>query len=169
LTNIHDAPAEGNFCDNNGKAIKPQIVADYNRHLDYVDKGDRMTNSYSINLRRWKWTKKLFFHLFDLAILNSYILFSLLGYKKISHSDFRNNILGNLLVRAGQELNGRPPAKGADAMRYEERGKNHWSFRSATRKLMGRTRNVKTKCEKCDVAPCCDNTCFNILAPELFF
>jgi len=33
-----------------GPAIKPQIVADYKRHLGYVDKGDRMANSYSINL-----------------------------------------------------------------------------------------------------------------------
>jgi len=84
LMNIHDPPAEGNFCNNNGKAIKPQIVADYNSHVGYVDKGDRMANSYSINRRTWKWTKKLFFHLFDLAILNSYILFSSLGGKKIS-------------------------------------------------------------------------------------
>ena len=52
LTNIHDASAEGNFCDNNGKAIKLQIVADYNRHMGYVDKGDRVTNSYSINHHR---------------------------------------------------------------------------------------------------------------------
>ena len=46
LTNIHDPPAEGNFCDNNGKAIKPQIVPDYNRHMGCVDKGDRMTNLF---------------------------------------------------------------------------------------------------------------------------
>jgi len=105
LTNIHDPPAEGNFCDNNGKAIKPQIVADYNRHMGYVVKGDRMANSYSINRRTWKWTKKLFFHLFDLAILNSYILFSSLGGKEISHSDFRNTLLGNLLAHAGHEQN----------------------------------------------------------------
>jgi len=82
LTNTHDPPAEGTFCDSNGKAIKPQIVADYNRHMGYVVKGDRMANSYSINCRTWKWTKKLFFHLFDLAILNSYILFSSLGVRK---------------------------------------------------------------------------------------
>jgi len=88
LTNIHDPPAEGNFCNNNGKAIKLQIVADYNRHVGYVDKGDRMAESYSINCRTWKWTKKLFFHLFDLANLNSYILFSTLGGKKIPHRDF---------------------------------------------------------------------------------
>jgi hypothetical protein len=61
LTNIHDPPAEGNFWDSNGKAIKPQIVEDYNRHMGYVDKGDRMANSYSIDHRTSKWTKKLFF------------------------------------------------------------------------------------------------------------
>jgi hypothetical protein len=51
LMNKHDAPAEGNFCDTNGKAIKPKIVVDYKRHMGFVDKGDRMANSYSINRR----------------------------------------------------------------------------------------------------------------------
>ena len=37
LTNIHDPPVEGNFRNSNGKAIKPQIVEDYNRHMGYVD------------------------------------------------------------------------------------------------------------------------------------
>ena len=54
LTNIHDAPAEVKFCETNGKAIKPQIVGDYNRHMGYVDEGDRMANSYSINRSTWK-------------------------------------------------------------------------------------------------------------------
>jgi hypothetical protein len=30
LTNIHDPPAEGNFCDDNGNALKPEIVEHYN-------------------------------------------------------------------------------------------------------------------------------------------
>ena len=47
LTNTHSAPAEGNFCNEGGKAIKPQIVMDYNHHMGYVDKGDRMAISYS--------------------------------------------------------------------------------------------------------------------------
>ena len=33
LTNIHNAPAGGNSCDNNRKAITPQIVADYKHHI----------------------------------------------------------------------------------------------------------------------------------------
>ena len=173
LTNIHEAPAEGDFCDNNGKAIKPQIVADYNRHMGYVDKGDRMTNSYSINRRTWKWTKKLFFHLLDLAVLNSYIFYSSLEGQKISHGVFRITLMGNLLVQAGHESNvqrsiGRPPAAAGEVVRFQERGRKHWPIRSATRRrcrvcsLRGRTRNVKTKCEECAVALCCDNTCFKV-------
>ncbi len=171
LTNIHDAPAEGNFCDTNGKAIKPQIVADYNRHMGYVDKGDRMANSYSINRRTWKWTKKLFFHLFDLTILNSHILFSSLGGKKISHRDFRNTLMWNLLAQAGHERNvqrpiGRPSAAVTKVLRLEERDRKHWPIPSATRRrcrvcsAKGVTRNVSMICEKCDVALCCDKTCF---------
>ena len=139
LTNIHDAPAEGNFCDPNGKAIKPQIVADYNRHVSYVDKGDRMANSYSNNRRTWKWTKKLFFHLFDLIILNSHIIFFSFGGKKISHRDFRNTLMWNLLAQAGHGRNvqrpiGRPTTAVIQVLRLEGRDRQHWPIPSATQR-----------------------------------
>ena len=76
LTNIHDPPREGNYRDEHGNAIKPAIVADYNHRMGHVDNVDRMANSYMASHRTWKWTKKLFFHLLDLAIVNSYILLS---------------------------------------------------------------------------------------------
>ena len=132
LTNIHDSPVKGNFCNNNGKAIKPQIVVDYNHHMGYVDKGDRMTETYSINHRTWKWTKKLFFHPFDLAILNSYILFSSLQGKKISLRDFWMTLMRNLVAQAGHERNmrrpvgGTAPAAATQSIQYEERGRQHW-------------------------------------------
>ena len=87
LTNIHDLPSEDNFRDEHGNAIKPAIVADYNRHMGYVDRADRMANSYTASCQTWKWTEKLFFHLLGLTILNSYMLFTC-GGKKISHRDF---------------------------------------------------------------------------------
>ena len=167
---MHDAPAEGNFCDNNGRAIKPQIVADYNCHMGYVDKGDRMANSYSINRHAWKWTKKLFFHLLDLTILNSYILFSSRGVKKISHRDFRLTLVRKLLAQAGQEQNvprptGRPPDAGTHIVRLEECSRKHWPIPSATRRChvcsaRGVTRKVSVKCQRCDAALCVDRKCF---------
>jgi hypothetical protein len=71
-----------------------------------------MTETYSINRRTWKWTEKLFFHLFDLAILNSYILFSSLGGKKILLKDFRLTLMRNLLAQAEQERNVQRPVGG---------------------------------------------------------
>jgi hypothetical protein len=54
LTDICDVPAEGNFCSEGVKAIKPQIVMDYNHHMGYGDKGDRMADSKSISHRIFK-------------------------------------------------------------------------------------------------------------------
>jgi len=103
LTNTHNAPAEVNFCNEGGNALKLQIVMDYNHHMVYVDKSDRMANSYSTSWRTFKWTKKLFFHLLDLAILNSYILQSLCRGKKISNRDFQFALVRNMLAHAGPE------------------------------------------------------------------
>ena len=74
LTNVHIPPVEGNFCDESGRAVKPHVIEDYNAHMGYVDKSDRMANSYGISRRTWKWTKKLFFHLTDMTILNAFLL-----------------------------------------------------------------------------------------------
>ena len=141
--------------------------------MGYVDKGDRMAETYySINHRTWKWTKKLFFHLFDLAILNSYILFSSLGGKKILHRDFWMTLMRNLVAQAGQEWNvrrpiGAPaPTAATQSIRFEERGRQHWPILSATQRrccmcaARGVTRNVKMICQRCGVGLCCDSTCF---------
>jgi len=85
LTNIHDAPAEGNFCNGGGTVIKLQSVMDYNCHMGYLNTRNKMANSYYIRQRTIKRMEKLCFQLLDMAILNSYILHSSCGGKKISH------------------------------------------------------------------------------------
>jgi hypothetical protein len=62
-----------------------------------------MANNYSIGRRKFKWIKKLFFHLLDLSILNSYILYTLCGSKKSSHRDFQITCVRIILIHAGQE------------------------------------------------------------------
>jgi len=84
LKNLHSPPLEGNFCDEHGKAMKPAIIQDCNRHTGYVDKSDCMTNSYFISRQTWKWTKKLLFHILDLNILNSFIILASCG-SKLTH------------------------------------------------------------------------------------
>ena len=96
LTNMDPPPEEGNFCDDSKRAVEPQIVAWYNRHMGYVDISDCMANSYSMCRRTFKWTTKLFFHLLDLTVLNSWILLSSCG-AKCTHKDFTLLLVRNLI------------------------------------------------------------------------
>jgi hypothetical protein len=84
LTNIDSPPREVNYCNELGNVIKPATVADYNCLMGHVDNSDRMTNSYVASRQNGSGQKKLFFHLLDLAIVNSYILLSPCGGKKIT-------------------------------------------------------------------------------------
>jgi hypothetical protein len=83
LTNMHSPPAEGNLCDKYRNALKPATVEDYNRHTGYVDKSDIMATSYSTSRRPWKWTKKIFFHLWIL-LFSIVIILASCG-SKLSH------------------------------------------------------------------------------------
>jgi len=61
LTNMDPPPAEGNFCGNSNRPVKPHIMERYNRHMGFVDISDRMANSYLMDRHNLKWTMKLFF------------------------------------------------------------------------------------------------------------
>jgi len=88
LINMHGPPVEGNFTQECGQAIKPHVVEHYNAYKGFVDKPDRMVNSYGIARRTWKWTKKLFFHLTDMTILNTFLIHKSCG-GKMTHKNFR--------------------------------------------------------------------------------
>jgi len=78
LINIHET-REGNYRDEHGNAIKPAIVADYNRHMGHVDNTGRV------------------------AIVNSSILLSLCGGKKISHRYLHLTLIKEMLEQSGHE------------------------------------------------------------------
>jgi len=40
-------PAEGNFCDDSNRPMKPHILELYNWHMGYINNSDCMANSYS--------------------------------------------------------------------------------------------------------------------------
>jgi len=165
VTNIHDPPREGNYHDEHGNAIKLAIVADYSRHMGHVDNADRMANSYKASHRTWKWTKKLFFYLLDLAIVNGYILLSSCGWKKISHRDFHLTLIREMLARSGHEPRPsmpveRPSPASTNIRRMETRHNKHWPGRNpkqwCCRVCSARsvTRTMVFKCVKCDMALC---------------
>ncbi|PNF27168.1 hypothetical protein B7P43_G07847 [Cryptotermes secundus] len=164
LTNMHCPPAEGSFCDEHGNAMKPAIL-DYSMHMGYVDKADRMANSYSISRRTWKWTNKLFFHLLDLTVLNSFILLSSCG-AKLSHREFHLTLVCTMLEHAArgpphpERFTGRTPAVSSAISRLEGATRHHWPTSSNTRlrcrvcSSCGKRSYIRTKCMNCDVGLC---------------
>jgi hypothetical protein len=146
-------------------------VADDNCHMGHFDNTDRMGNSYVASRQTWKWTKNLFFHLLYLSIVNSYILLSSCGGKKISHRDFRPTLIREMLARSGYEPQpsmpvGRPAQTSTNIGRLDTCHNKHWPARNPTQRrcptcyASGMTRSVKFKCVKCDVALCVDRNCF---------
>ena len=99
LINMDPSSAERNFCEYSNRSLKPHIMEWYNRHKGYVDNSDHMANRYSKSWHAFKWTTKLFFHLLDLNILNSWILLSSCG-AKYTHWDFRLLLVRNLIEEA---------------------------------------------------------------------
>jgi hypothetical protein len=59
------------YVDEEGNASKPLYTEGYNSNVGFVDMSDVMFSSYSISWTTWKWTRKLFFHVVDLRVLNN--------------------------------------------------------------------------------------------------
>jgi hypothetical protein len=114
--------------------------------------------------------KKLFFHLLDLATVNSYILLSSWGGKKISHRDFQLTRIREMLAWAGHKPRpsipvGRPAPAFTKIGRLETRHNKHWPRRNLTKlwhmySARGVTRMVTFQFVKCDVVLCADQNCF---------
>jgi len=159
-------PAEGNFCDDSNRPMKPHIVERYIRHMGYVENSDRMANSYSMSRSTFKWTMKLFFHLVDLTVLNSWILLSSCG-TKYTHRDFRLLLLRNLIEEAGKSqdcptprLVGRPSAAATSVLRLESHHNKHWPAKSSIHRhcrlcsSCSQRKRTVYKCARCDVGVC---------------
>jgi hypothetical protein len=61
-----------------------------------------MVNSYGIAQRTWKWMKKLFFHLTDITILNTFLIHKSCGGKK-THKNFREALVRELVISSHEE------------------------------------------------------------------
>ena len=166
---MHTPPVEGNFTQESGQAIKPRVVED-SAYMGFEGKSHRMVNSYGIARRTWKWTKKLFFHLTDMTILNAFLMHKLCG-GKMMHKNFREILVPELIIHS-QEGNvtasgpsrGTPRPTAFQLSRLEVKHSQHWPSKGKQRRchvcwLQEQTRSMLCICRNCDVGLCVVN-CF---------
>ena len=94
-------------------AVKPKVIDDYNRSMNGVDKADQYTVYYSFIRRSCKWWRKLFFWLFEVTVVNSYILYRINSSRPSTHLQFRQSVVqslvsGHLASAPPRPLPGRP-------------------------------------------------------------
>ena len=70
---------------------KPAAIDEYNKYMGGVDKGDQLLSYYGLTHRMVKWWRRAFFHLFDMAIVNAYILYTISPQtgRRLTHEHFR--------------------------------------------------------------------------------
>src|SRR5215472_11316567 len=84
--------------------IKPTVVLDYNKNKTGVDKSDQMLSYYTFSRKTVKWWKKLFFHLFELAVVNAHILYKKSRKEKLSPEIFYGKVAEGFLGSVGTEI-----------------------------------------------------------------
>lgn len=83
--------------------LKPLCVKEYNENRGAVDK-TAMQITFSESLRNTtKWYKKLFFHMIDLSVLNSFILFKTIKHQNFQLSKFKLEIIRELIAKCGSK------------------------------------------------------------------
>jgi len=167
---MHAPPVERNFTQESGQAIKPRVVKDYNAYMGFVDKSDRMVNSYGIAHRTWKWTKKLFFHLTAMTILKAFLIHKSCG-GKMTHKNFCEILVCGLIIHSQEEnvtasgiSRGRPSPTVSQSKisRLEVQHSQHWpskgkQWQCRVCSLHKQTRSTLYFCRKCDVGLCVVN------------
>ena len=82
--------------------MKPQPVFLYNRYMSGVDLTDQFLQYYSFLHKSVKWSKKFFVHCLNMVIFNAHILCKKYSDSKITHWQFRIELVKHMLSNARQ-------------------------------------------------------------------
>jgi hypothetical protein len=96
LLTIHE-PQMKYFGRNNTKVQKPVSVINYNSNIHAIDRADMQISLVGCLRKSKKWYKKLFFHMLDLSVFNSYLLYKINTRKKMRFADYRLQLIRGML------------------------------------------------------------------------
>ena len=82
--------------------MKPQAIVEYNRYMGGVDHAEQLLSYYGFGHRTVKWWRRAFFLLLDMAVVNSYILYTLQNpdKRRLSHEQLRVTLATDLHAAA---------------------------------------------------------------------
>lgn len=167
------------------KIACPNLVKEYNRHMGGVDFLDSLIGKNKIKLRTKKWYMRIFYHLLDLTLINSWILYRKnCKEKTITLVQFKIEV-ADCLCRANMQnkgiKRGRPSGNNMEQQIQTKKKKGptsyvppkdvrtdavgHWPSYTTERTRCKKPNCKKltyVKCDKCGLHLCFnkDNNCF---------
>lgn len=104
------------------RILKPDLVLDYNTNMRLVDKADMMISNVECVRKTVRWHHKLFIHLLDVTLLNSYIIMlTQSGRRPTSLGDFTYSVGHQLLQKYGQQRMRHPGRPGIQQREVPDR------------------------------------------------
>ncbi|KAK9680736.1 Transposase IS4 [Popillia japonica] len=78
---------------------KPDAVCDCNIYMGGVDKTDMLLSSTESVRKTVKWYKKVFFHIVDLCVLNSYAVYKMKNSQPMALLDYQKDLVKSLIAK----------------------------------------------------------------------
>ena len=161
---------------------KLDVVTEYNAYMGGVDHSDQLLSYYPINRKTFKWWKKVFMYIVNLALVNAQILYNFLKgsqcvhYRPMPLVDFMGSVLEGLIgdIPNMRAVVAFPVGKVLDPLNrhlprlISSNGLKRHACRVCSMKQqmdlahgslsqMTRTRRFRFKCPLCDVPLCVEN------------
>ncbi|VDI01309.1 Hypothetical predicted protein [Mytilus galloprovincialis] len=82
--------------------IRPRVVIEYNSKMGGVDRSDQMISYCKIPIKTLKWWKKVIFHMFSMAALNSYLIYKSTTTERSSllFRNYRRKLIKQLIEKS---------------------------------------------------------------------
>jgi hypothetical protein len=83
--------------------MKPDVIIDYNNNKTGVDHSDQLMSYYPFDRRQVKWWKKVFFHMFMMMVVNSFIIHKSTQKKSVHLVEYVTKLSEMLADKGGLE------------------------------------------------------------------
>ena len=84
----------------------PVAIEKYNCYMGRVDKSDQYLSYHNVLRKTVRYWQKLFYHLVDIAVVNSFVLYNLIahmsGCRPITENDFRDELVLQIIEHYGK-------------------------------------------------------------------
>lgn len=158
---------------------KPTCILDYNKSMEMVSETNRIISAVACTRRTLKWYKRLFFHLLDLSVWNSYCLYKFKTKKVLPMSKFHLALITELLQTYPRSMETASSVRSESLLRLTERHfPTLYKSDKANRKnplrrcvvcaKLDKRRCSRYCCKQCNVGLCIV-PCFEIYHTQLYF